>query len=241
MRVRFTVFLTLTLILALVSSTVFQNRTNARVETKSNQVKAQVKRKPLQPDLPGTMSGATNPEAIPDTVAFELFVRSIADYPSDNVFKDAGLHGDEIRNALNYVQSFELGMSLFDQEARTIKGSRSGTYKLAQLQKKKEEYLERGMNHYLPMVLVEDGGSKIHSYINAQVKPKTKKVPVTNARQNKPNINPKGAAQYESGDVRAARHHAPLPAISGAAYVYCNGWYDGENVYGAGTISSDYT
>jgi hypothetical protein len=91
MRVRFTIFLTLTLIVALVSSTVLQNRTNARVETKSNQAKPQAKRKPIQPDLPGTVSGATNPEAIPDTVAFELFMRSIADFPSENVFKDADL------------------------------------------------------------------------------------------------------------------------------------------------------
>jgi hypothetical protein len=160
MRIRFTVFLTLTLIVALVSSTVLQNRTNARVETKSNQVKSQVKRKPIQPDLPGTVSGATDPEAIPDTVAFELFMRSISDYPSESVFKDAGLRGDQIRNALNYVQSFELAMSLFDRDARKIKGSRSGTDRLAQLQKKKEEYLERGMNHYLPMILGADGGIK---------------------------------------------------------------------------------
>jgi len=69
-------------------------------------------------------------------------MRSIADYPSENVFKDASLHGDQIRNALDYVQSFELAMSLFDQEARKIKGSRRGTEKLPQLQKKKEEFLE---------------------------------------------------------------------------------------------------
>lgn len=141
-------------------------------------------------------------------------MRSIADYPSENVFKDAGLHGDQIRNALNYVQSFELAMSLFDQDARKIKGSRSGTDKLAQLQKKKEEYLERGMNHYLPMVLGAEGGSKIRSYINGRVKPRTKKVPVDNARKNKPETNPKEAAGYQSGDVLAARHHASLPALS---------------------------
>jgi len=39
MRIRFTIFLTLTLIVALVSSTVFQNRANATVEAKPNQVK----------------------------------------------------------------------------------------------------------------------------------------------------------------------------------------------------------
>ncbi|HEX3146302.1 MAG TPA: hypothetical protein VHQ64_20170, partial [Pyrinomonadaceae bacterium] len=40
------------------------------------------KRKPLQPDLPGTIDGAADPASIPDLIAFELFMRSIADYPS---------------------------------------------------------------------------------------------------------------------------------------------------------------
>jgi hypothetical protein len=127
-------------------------------------------------------------------------------------------------------------MSLFDQEARRIKGSRRGTEKLSQLQKKKEEYLERGMNHYLPMILGADGGSKIRSYLNERIKPKTKKVPAINARKNKPEINPKEVASYQSADVLAARHHPSVPAMSYGAYVYCNGWYDGENVYGSGTF-----
>jgi hypothetical protein len=155
-------------------ATVFQSRTTAKATVSASQKTSGVQRKPIQPDLPGTVSGANNPEAIPDTVAFELFMRSIADYPSENVFRDAGLHGDQIKNALGYVQSFELAMSLFDQEARRIKGLRRGTDKLPQLQKKKEEFLERGMNDSLPMVLGGDGGSKIRSYINARVKPRTK-------------------------------------------------------------------
>jgi len=42
---------------------------------------------------------------------------------------------------------------------------RKGIDKLGQLQKKKEEYLERGLNHYLPMILGPDGGSKIRSHL----------------------------------------------------------------------------
>src|SRR5688572_24730750 len=216
MRVRFTIFLTLTLIFALVSSTVLQNRTNARVEAIRNQVKPQVKRKPIQPDLPGTISGASNPEAIPDTVAYELFMRSIADYPSENVFKEMGLESDQIRHALHHLQSFESVMTLFDRGARDIKSSRSGTDKLAQLQQKKDEYIEREFNHYLPKVLGADGGSKLRSYINAHVKPKTKKVRTIQT---------------------ARRHHAPGFGV----YVYTNAWQEGENVYGSGTITSHYS
>jgi hypothetical protein len=196
MRLRLTV--ALTLIAAVVClSIVFQNRTTAKVSVSPNNNPVQVKRKPLQPDLPGTVSGATNPELIPDTVAYELLMRSIADYPSENVFRDAGLQGDQITNALYNVQSFESAMSLFDQEARRIKSSRKGTEKLTPLQKKKEEYLERGMNHFLPMILGADGGSKIRSYIRERVKPKTKRVPGVNARKNKPGIDPNVGAHEE--------------------------------------------
>lgn len=199
---------TLTLITVLVATSMFlHGGTTAKTNASTTQSKPQPKRKQILPDLPGTVSGAANPEAIPDIVAFELFMRSIADYPSENVFKDVGLRGDQVRNALNYVQSFELAMSLFDRDARKIKRSRSGTDRLAQLQQKKEEYLERGLKHYLPMILGAEAGNKIRSYINARVKPKTKN----------------------------------LRATSAETYVYCKAWYDDENVYGAGTISTNYS
>ena len=79
MRLR--ILLILTLITTLSSlPIVLQSRTSATVIAFANQNTPQVKRKPIQPDLPGTVSGATNPEAIPDTNAYELFMRSVADY-----------------------------------------------------------------------------------------------------------------------------------------------------------------
>src|SRR4051812_32217452 len=108
LTMRLRLIVALTLIAALVSlSTVFQNRTTAKATCSTNRKAIQVNRKPIQPDLPGTVSGATNPEAIPDTAAYELFMRSIADYPSEYVFKDSGLSEDQIANLLSYVRTFE--------------------------------------------------------------------------------------------------------------------------------------
>lgn len=220
-----------------------QSRTTAKAtatETcKATQNTPQVKRKPLQPDLPGTVSGASNPEAIPDTIAYELFMRSIADYPSERAFNDAGLTGDQIANAMAYLSSFQNAMSLFDQNARMIKKSGRGGDKLGQLQKKKEEYLERGLNHYLPMVLGAEGGNKIRAYVNARVKPKTKRVPVSNAQNTRPAPDQKPDKPATSRNA-LARHHAVSPALGYGVYVYANAWHDGDNVFGSGTISSDY-
>ena len=62
---------TLTLIAVLVSlATVLPSRTTVRATAPAIQNTQQVKRKPIQPDLPGTISGASNPQAIPDTIAY---------------------------------------------------------------------------------------------------------------------------------------------------------------------------
>jgi hypothetical protein len=128
MRLRF--IMALTLIITLVSlPTILQNKTTATATASASQNTPQVKRKPIQPDLPGTVSGATNPEAIPDTVAYELFMRSVADYPSEYVFKDSGFSGDQITNLLSFVRSFEIVIGALDHAARHIKGARRGTEK----------------------------------------------------------------------------------------------------------------
>lgn len=197
----------LTLIAVLIPlATVLPNGMTVRATAPTIQNTQQVKRKPIQPDLPGTVSGASNPQAIPDTIAYELFMRSIADYPPETIFKDAGLTGDQIANAMSYLSSFQNAMSLFDQEARMIKKSGRGGDKLNQLQSKKEEFVERGLNHFLPKVLGSEGGNKIRAYINARVKPKTKRV-------------------------------SPAPL---GVYVYCNSWREGDQIFGSGTILSDY-
>lgn len=76
-------------------------------------------------------------------------MRSIADYPSWFGFKDSDLSGDQIVNILSYVRSFELVIGTLDHAARHIRGARRGTDRLAQLQKEKEQFLERELNHYL--------------------------------------------------------------------------------------------
>jgi hypothetical protein len=186
------------------------------------------------------VSGATNPEAIPDTIAYELFMRSVADYPSEYVFKDSGLSEDQIANLLSYVRSFELVIGTLDHAARHVKATRRGTDKLAQLQKQKEQFLEREFNHYLPMNLGAEGASKIRSFLNARVKPKTKKLPANIAKKSEVKDSaPKSASRSRLGI--AARHHPSATMPSGEVYTYTNAWRDGENVYGSGTISSDYS
>lgn len=238
MRLRLLV--ALTLISSLVSlSTVLQNRTTAEATASVTQNKPKVQRKQIQPDLPGTVSGTSNPEAIPDTIAYELFMRSVSDYPSDYVFKGSGLTDAQTETLLNYVRSFETVIGTLDQAARDIRREQRGADKLAQLQKQKEQYLERELKHSLRSNFGAEGASRIRSFINGRVKPKTKRVQADIARKEQMNESAPKSALHSR--LRNSAGHHPLATIpSSEVYVYTNGWYDGENVYGSGTISSDY-
>ena len=67
MRLRIGIALTITLITAVVSSAlVWQSAKTAAVSASVNPKNIQVARKAIQADPPGTINGASNPDAIPD-------------------------------------------------------------------------------------------------------------------------------------------------------------------------------
>lgn len=174
----------------------------------ANQSTPKVKRKTIQPDLPGTISGASNPEAIPDTIAYELFLRSIADYRPEAALKDTGLNDDQIVTLLSYIHSFEAVIGTLDYGARHAKTSGRGVDRLGQLQKQREQYLDRELGQHLPRTLGVEAGNKIRSYLNRRVTPKTKKLPVrtggayvySNAWSDGENIYGSGTIYADYGD-----------------------------------------
>lgn len=168
-------------IIALAGSSLFIVRSNIGSTTTTG-ASPQVKKKKIQPDLPGTIDGASDPWSIPDVVAYELFMRSIADYPSVAVLKDSGLNEDQITNVLHYAESFEATISTMDRAARELKASGSANAQLAKLQKEKEQFLARGLNSVLPKTLGAGGGVKFRSHLNTRVKPHAKKLPGQVAR-----------------------------------------------------------
>src|SRR2546423_3548812 len=90
-------------VIALIASPLFIASSSRKAPAASTPSQPQAKRKQLQPDLPGTINGASDPASIPDTIAFELFMRSRGDYPSQSAFKDFGLNPDQVANVLSYM------------------------------------------------------------------------------------------------------------------------------------------
>jgi hypothetical protein len=216
---------------------VWRSATTTTVSASAGPKKVQVARKAIPPDPPGTISGATNPDAIPDAIAFELFMRSISDYPSEQSFRDLGLNEGQIQQALNYRASFEQELSLMDEAARNIRETRRGMEQLAQLQKKKENFIERSMKQTLRDMLGDEGANKIRSNINARVKPKTKRITTITAKKTEDDREVAEPVRAR----RSARHHpaAVMPSEQ-QVYVFSNAWKNGGSVYGSGTLSSSY-
>ena len=138
MRSRLMIAVAITFLAALVSSPMIRrSRMTDKPEVSSTQSKPRAQRKKIQPDLPGTINGALDPASIPDTVSFELLMRSFGDYPSEAAFKDFGLNADQVTNVLSYAQSFQQVMSTMDEAARVLRRSGSNPKELAKLQKQK--------------------------------------------------------------------------------------------------------
>src|ERR1041385_6046464 len=120
-------------------------RSSPRVRTAIVPDQPQAKRKELKPDRPGTISGATDAASIPDTVAFELFMRSRAEFPSADAFQKAVLDGDEIARALSYLQTFEKKLSAMDQAARELRFTRRSPAELSTLERQRQAFLSEGL------------------------------------------------------------------------------------------------
>ena len=77
MRSRLAIALAITLTLTLASLLLVARSRRMTVTANASKPQATRQRKKIQPDLPGTINGATDPASITDTVAYELFMRSI--------------------------------------------------------------------------------------------------------------------------------------------------------------------
>jgi hypothetical protein len=73
-------------------------------------------RKTLQPDLPGTIDGSTNPAAIPEHIAYELFFRSLGKSSSLTLANKVQLNDVETDGLLREARLVEESITKIEQK-----------------------------------------------------------------------------------------------------------------------------
>jgi hypothetical protein len=233
MQLRSTMTVTLACLLlgSLIIAGATRSRDVAQTETPSQvkqfQQSIPAPRKPVQPDLPGTISGSQASSSIPDDVAFDMFLSALSGEESKSRWFLRKLELDEtdIDNFVNYVRSYKEAISTLDGAARTIQHSSdySEEQRLTQLQsqqKRRDEFVKLQLSG-LRSTTSGDGSLKVENYIKTKVKAKIKKVPIS--------------AIPESGKSQSATGKS-----SSYLYVYTDGWRDEERFIGIGILTAGY-
>jgi hypothetical protein len=134
-----------------------------------------------QPDPPGTIDGAKNPELIPDAVAYRLLFLAVAE-PENATDEQkarargkihpAGLSETDVEGFLILLAQFDQGMTAIDAQISKIRNRNplalsplSADGQQVQLLTRQMDQLVAGTIGALPEKLSEDGFARLHDYL----------------------------------------------------------------------------
>lgn len=179
------------------------------------------------------ISGAVAPNQIPDNVAYELFLRTVAEGDARSLVQRAGFTDEQVEVIMSQAYSFNSTLENSDRRARELKGNQinsqkyQNTAELLVLQQKKDELIAKTVNRYLPSGLNSEAMNKLQDLIKTEVKGNIQKILLA-------------ARTPQTEEVAFVKTSAALQGGGGELYFYSAGWNDGVNVFGSGSLSEQY-
>jgi hypothetical protein len=187
-------------------------------------------------------------KAIPDEVAWELFFRTIDENNARQLLIDAEIDEDRFDEMMNFAKYSSLNWEIFDKKARDIKqqNTKFGNVDLlanskvkkdlADLDLAKSKYTSERLSERLPNRYPENGKSdwdKLEEYVRTEVK---SHILIISPKELKAKATEKEKAKFVKTSFKK-----DAQTQNGNAYLYVAGWNDGVNVYGAGTVTEQYS
>ena len=183
-------------------------------------------KKVVQTDLPGTIDGSASPSNILDSVAYELFLRTLGRSSSRELAERVGLEDAATDSLLSEASEFEqvipLFYNAFHEACSGANTSQQTAARLDSLRQQRDAYVAKVTGVVLPRRLGESGAMKLLANIRNETKRKIKRIPVAAIRQ---------ANTWRSIDIEDK---------GGSLYIYTDSWYENANVFGAGAVTADY-
>lgn len=210
----------------------------ASAQTNQTQISTNRKSIRLSPRIKTVIKGAENPNQIPDNVAYELFLRTVAEGNARDLVKRAGFDDEDVERIISSAERLNDQLATLDLQARVIKEKSKNSSDLRtnailiKLETKKAEYIAETVNHFLPRALNSIGINKLRDFVKSDVKSSTQKILIKDDLNthklalNKSFVNSLAAKQTGNG---------------GQLYLYSAAWSDGTNVYGSGSLSEQYS
>lgn len=166
---------------------------------------------------------AIKSDDIPDYVAYELFLRTVADSNARGLVKRAGFNDDEVEKIMSEAYSLNSVLESADAKAREITENRSNLSKsqiqveLSKLQVKKDEVVVRAISRSLPSNLQDERANKLRDFINSDVKRNT-----------------------QISFDKTLNKSLPKTRTESKVFLYSAVWQEGMTVFGAGALSKQF-
>jgi hypothetical protein len=192
-------------------------------------------------------------KAIPDEIAWELFLRTVAENNAKQLLIDAGVIDTyKLDSMMKEITSLDGIWELTENNARDIKLSKTKNgdlnfladpevkTRLAEIQETKDGFVKRyilRMTHETDLGKksgYDNGWSKIKEYVMTDVKSKIQIIP---AKRLKTDSDVSEKVNF----VKSSYKKLSVQTQAGNAYLYATGWCDGQNAYGVGTVSEQYS
>lgn len=207
---------------------------------KSDPAKTVTTQSPRSNRIKSIIKGSEEPDQIPDMVAYELFLRTVAEGNARSLVQLADLNEDQTEAVMMNARSLQEDfLEPNDKKAHELKAATDNLSKvqidsgLEKLQKKKDEAVARVVDSFLPGTLREEGMAKLNKFLNDSVKRDIQKIVLNGAeRSAKPSFNSRYAKSFNSGNRFEG---------GGSLYLYSAAWQVGMNVYGSGSLSEQYS
>ena len=205
--------------------------------------------------LPGTISGADKPEAVPDNVAWELFLRTVGENNARQLVERAGFSEaqdyNSIDRVMSYAKSLNETLDSYDHQARSLKDAKNKRFgfrvesdpllktQLARIQSAKDQRVAQVMEN-LPNGFSKEDWQKLQDFINTRVKRNIQIIPSITLKEAKA----RQAGKTKTNALALAQtstQQAHAQGGGGNLYLYSDSWNDLLNVFGSGTISEQYS
>jgi hypothetical protein len=188
-------------------------------------------------------------KAIPDEIAFEVFLRTVGENNARQLLLQAGFDEDKdfdkIEQIMSRAKLLNDSLENLDKQAKEIKISKDGgrnfladanvKSRLAGLQSDKTNILQQVISRNSQEAKRFDNGwGKLQNYVQTTVKSQMQVVDAKSSSRSKP---PKKDVAF----IKTSAEKSAAQTQVGDAYLYSAAWSEGENAFGSGTITEQYS
>lgn len=226
----------LAILMLLTAASAFLQADYGRASAQQTIKKNRIQQKPPQRSsrIKQIFKGSERPDQIPDMVAYELFLRTVAEGNARSLVASAGLNAEQVEMVLAQANSLNLALERSDMRSKELKTSRTPIdspqtrTELLRLQENKEGLVVDTVTRILPSGLTSEPMSKLERFVRTKVKENIQKLTRSDDFSD--------AATGEFVKTSYSGHLA-----ENQLYIYSAAWNDGINAYGSGTISEQYS